>query len=240
MPLLEFNPECDIRVGQLFNGLPMVTIDNVLLEPERLVQHACDHESQMQLDPGSRFPGPLLTLPAEDQDIFVRFLRRRVFSLLNASRLVSEAYCRLSMVTLPPEQLSWAQRMCHRDGRPNMGTEMLCSSVLYLFRDHALGGTAFFSENQGVAPYHTLISPDGPTPEASDYDFFRRPAAYHTETNEFFSLRQTVSPRWNRLVIYQGDVPHSGFITNPARLSEDPKVGRLTLNGFFRVRKLSH
>ena len=43
----------------------------------------------------------------------------------------------------------------------------------------------------------------------------------------------TIEPKWNRLIFYDGDVFHSGDIRAPERLSDDPAVGRLTLNGFF-------
>jgi hypothetical protein len=38
------------------------------------------------------------------------------------------------------------------------------------------------------------------------------------------------------MLFYNGDLFHCGDITAPARLSADPRTGRLTLNGFFTCR----
>jgi hypothetical protein len=39
------------------------------------------------------------------------------------------------------------------------------------------------------------------------------------------------------LIFYDGMLFHAGDIRTPDRLSDDPAVGRLTLNGFFTCRK---
>jgi hypothetical protein len=39
------------------------------------------------------------------------------------------------------------------------------------------------------------------------------------------------------LIFYSGTVFHSGHITAPERLCDDPRRGRLTLNGFFTCRR---
>jgi hypothetical protein len=64
---------------------------------------------------------------------------------------------------------------------------------------------------------------------------FREPPRYMTESNEIAELLCTIPPRFNRFVFYSGDVPHSGAITAPQLLSNDPRKGRLTLNLFFSV-----
>lgn len=56
-----------------------------------------------------------------------------------------------------------------------------------------------------------------------------------TESNEIAELLYTVAPRFNRFVFYSGDIPHTGAITAPELLSDDPRTGRLTLNLFFSV-----
>jgi hypothetical protein len=46
-----------------------------------------------------------------------------------------------------------------------------------------------------------------------------------------------VPAKWNRLIFYDGGMLHSGDIRKPERMSPDPRVGRLTLNGFFTSRR---
>jgi hypothetical protein len=61
--------------------------------------------------------------------------------------------------------------------------------------------------------------------------------AYMTASNAWFEKIAVVPPRWNRLIFYSGTVFHSGHITAPERLCDDPRRGRLTLNGFFTCRR---
>ena len=56
-----------------------------------------------------------------------------------------------------------------------------------------------------------------------------------TESSEIADLLCTLAPRFNRLVFYPGDIPHSGALTAPELLSDDPQKGRLMLNMFFSV-----
>ena len=64
---------------------------------------------------------------------------------------------------------------------------------------------------------------------------FREPPAYITGSNELVELVDVVPARFNRFVFYSGEIPHSGHITSPELLSEDFRLGRLTLNCFANV-----
>jgi hypothetical protein len=59
---------------------------------------------------------------------------------------------------------------------------------------------------------------------------------YMTASNQWFEKIASVPARWNRLIFYSGMVFHSGDIA-PERLCDDPRTGRLTLNGFFTCRR---
>jgi Family of unknown function (DUF6445) len=59
------------------------------------------------------------------------------------------------------------------------------------------------------------------------------PMGYMTGSNGWFERIGAVPARFNRLILYSGDIFHTGDITAPERLSGDPRTGRLTLNGFF-------
>jgi len=56
-------------------------------------------------------------------------------------------------------------------------------------------------------------------------------------SNRYFDRVASVPARWNRLIFYDGSLLHSGDIAAPDRLSADPQLGRLTLNGFFTCRR---
>ena len=46
----------------------------------------------------------------------------------------------------------------------------------------------------------------------------------------------TVAPRYNRAIFYNGQLFHSGHITAPELMVDDPTSGRLTVNAFFKLR----
>jgi hypothetical protein len=64
------------------------------------------------------------------------------------------------------------------------------------------------------------------------FEMFREPACYMTESNEAAELLDKVPAKFNRLVFYSGELPHSAWIEHPDLLSNDPRQGRLTLNCF--------
>ena len=65
-------------------------------------------------------------------------------------------------------------------------------------------------------------------------------AGYLSGGNRYFERLAQVPAAWNRMLFYNGGLFHSGDITAPARLSADPRSGRLTLNGFFTCRPAAH
>ena len=72
-------------------------------------------------------------------------------------------------------------------------------------------------------------------PEDFEQKYSIKPA-FMTQSNEFFELIGTVPAKWNRLIFYDGMQFHSGDIRHPELMSNNPELGRLTLNGFFTGR----
>ena len=139
------------------------------------------------------------------------------------------------MVTLPPEQLRPYQRICHSDTMSPNPRHSLQASVLYLFHDESLGSTSFYVPK---SPETRQVFTDAANlPNA---EFMRRYAlqpGYLYESNRYFERVASVPAKWNRLIFYDGGVLHSGDIREPEKMSPDPRVGRLTLNGFFTSRR---
>jgi len=57
-----------------------------------------------------------------------------------------------------------------------------------------------------------------------------------TESTEIAERLDVVAAKFNRLIFYSGEIPHSAQISSPELLSSDPGKGRLTLNCFASVR----
>ena len=64
--------------------------------------------------------------------------------------------------------------------------------------------------------------------------------AYVIDHTHFFERLHGVEAAFNRLIIYKGNALHSGDISARTILSEDPRQGRLTINGFGFLRPNSH
>lgn len=226
-----FNPNPVIRSLPVAGGHHCYVIDDALLEPERLVDHAVARRAEFEMAPHNAYPGLELRMPDDFSARLDDFFRRHLRQRLGARRTLS-MYSRLSLVTLAPEQLQPAQWICHRDRLVAAPGQTIAASVLYLFRDPALGGTRFYLPKRPEAETMRLIHDSVRLPAD---EFARRYGLQrgYPAANDWFEPVLTVPAQWNRLIFYDGALLHSGDIRAPERLGDDPRTGRLTLNGFF-------
>ncbi|HEY4080258.1 MAG TPA: DUF6445 family protein [Burkholderiaceae bacterium] len=225
-----FNPSPKIQQIPLIAGHSCWVIDNVLLAPERMLAWA-QGQSYAPLR-GIPYPGVCADLPAAVTAGLSAFIDTHLRARLGADRIV-DAAARVSLVTTPPAQLAPCQWICHRDRISDSRSIMLAASVLYLFHDASLGGTSFYKPRLPDEQMAQLIIDsmrlDAPT-------FTQRygiEPGYMVGTNRYFEQIASVPAAWNRLIVYNGGLFHSGDIFHPERLSTDPAKGRLSLNGFF-------
>jgi hypothetical protein len=110
-------------------------------------------------------------------------------------------------------------------------------SVLYLFRDPALGGTSFYVPRQSPSATDR-IQYDSQTLGAAQFSarYGLRPG-YMDGSNAYFDCVARVPAAWNRMILYDAGFFHSGDIGRPDLLTTDPATARLTLNGFFSCRR---
>jgi hypothetical protein len=135
-----------------------------------------------------------------------------------------------------PQLQPW-QWFCHTDRLEFGPGQCLAASVLYLFKDEALGGTAFYRPLRPARETAALVQASGKLPAA---EFSQRSGiapGYMAGSNDWFERIGAAPAKFNRLILYSGNVFHTGDITAPYRLSADPRAGRLTLNGFFVCRR---
>lgn len=144
---------------------------------------------------------------------------------------------RLSLAVRQPAELHPQQWMCHVDRLDTGQGQLAVASVLYLFDDETLGGTGFY---RPLRPFDEVMRMKQDANELSPAEFSARHGlqpGYMTASNAWFEKIASVPARWNRLIFYSGTVFHSGDIAAPERLRDDPRTGRLTLNGFFTCRR---
>lgn len=228
-----FQPRPTVRLQPLGGSAPpCVVIDDVLAEPQALVDAALRHRDAFAPAAANAFPGLELPLPDAVVDRFAECFAQHARSRLSARRVL-QATGRLSMVTFREAQLSPLQRVCHRDRLAASADECVAAGVLYLFHDPALGGTSFFRPRGSAEATEALMQRWAHADSAAFERETGWPPGYMTRSNQHFECVAEVPARWNRLIFYDGSHFHGSHITQPALLDDDPARGRLTINLFF-------
>ncbi|MCB1552718.1 MAG: hypothetical protein KDJ14_02825 [Xanthomonadales bacterium] len=230
-----FNPHPIVQSLPLFGGHHCWIIDDALIEPQRWVERAAAFAEHFERTRGNAFPGPEFRLPEPMTAALDGFLARTVRTSLSARRTL-QAYSRLSIVTDPPERLEPRQWICHRDRMQVPPGQRVLASVLYLFDDPRLGGTAFFVPTCESSTADLLVHESGVLDAAAFSAKYGIEPGY-PDDNAWFRRVAVAPPRFNRIIFYDGALFHSSHIPHPELLSADPRRGRLTLNGFFTCRR---
>lgn len=230
-----FNPDAKVTVLALGAGQSCVVVDEVLANPEGLVAWAiAQHFVKPQ---GHAYPGIVLPAPQSLLERVGEHFNQMVRRHLGARRLLTLS-ARLSLVTIPPEELAPVQWQCHRDGIFDANSPLLvAASVLYLFRNPALGGTSFYVARNSAEQADRMTADSlrmKPIDFSARYDV--KPG-YMSGSNAYFERVAQVPAAWNRAIFYDGMMFHSGDIDAPELLSADPAQGRLSLNGFFTCKR---
>ncbi len=239
MNRIEINPRADIQVQQINDEHHCVVVDDFFRDPQAIVEFASAHAEDFELQEIG-YPGLLYLVQDEAMAAVKRFIRAemtRQFSFLKGG---IKTYTFLSMATRQPAELSNLQRLCHTDPRERTDRRNY-AGLVYLFEDERLGGTGFYRwKEQKLIEEATALEMED-TPRAleflqSHFDMYKESPCYMCGSNEVAELLHEVPARFNRLVFYSGDVPHSANIPAPELLSTDFSQGRLTLNCFASVR----
>ncbi len=154
-------------------------------------------------------------------------IMQRVFGFARGVRLDSSTF---SLVTLAEAALAPLQRIPHYD---HASGEVV--AVMHYLLGPDSGGTAFYRHRRTgfetitparEAAYNAALAMD-------ERAFGMPPPRYFHGDSDWFEQIDEVAARPDRLVLYRGRQLHSGVIPDPARLSSDPSLGRLTINMFL-------
>lgn len=235
--LIVFNPRPRIERVELMAGQACLVIDDALLEPQRLVEFAAAQRAQFRGgDFNAYYPGILLPTPGEITAALNEFFVTHVRHRFHARRVV-QMHSRLALTTLPAAALRPYQWICHSDNVDLPPEHSLQASVLYLFEDPRMGGTAFYEPLRPWTELRQLYRDAGALAHAEFAARYGIEPGYQCASNAYFRRVGGVAAKWNRLIFYDGAVLHSADIEAPEMLSADPCRGRLTLNGFFTSRR---
>jgi len=228
-----FNPRPRVHEVALPGGRCLV-FDDVLLDPDAWVDWAA--AQTFEPPQGVPYPGVATGAPAPLAQRMEEFFATHARSKLGARR-TTETTLRFSIVSTPPAELHPVQWQCHTD-MPMVPPDVLfAASVLYLFHDPQLGGTGFYRPRRSDAEISAMYVDAKRMDPARFAERHGVTPGYMTASNDWFDHVESVPAAWNRMIVYDGRIFHSGDIAAPERLSTDPRRGRLTLNSFFNCRR---
>ena len=231
-----FAPRPRIESFTIAPGHAAYVIDDALTEPHRWIDLAAKHHTDFARSPHNAFPGPELRLPDALSARLGEYFSQHIRSRLGARR-IERCYGRLSLAMLQPQQLEPRQWIAHRDVLEPEPGKLTAACVLYLFEDPELGGTVFFAPKRPLQETRVLVHESGRLDPAAFNAKYGFTPGYMTAGNAWFEKTASIAPRFNRVVFYDGGaVFHCSDIRVPEKLRDDPRSGRLTLNGFFVCR----
>jgi len=216
------------RVGR--EGGPLLLIDDVLADPDAAREVAVAAPFGPPLS--AWYPGVNAPVPDAYRQALLPALRAslaRAFGTPADAQLAIMSFFALS--TRRAEELAPRQRIPHYDQPdPNM-----LALVHYLAPDQG-GGTGFFRHDatgfETISParrdaYRAAVDAE----LAANGDALTGFAGPDTPG---FTLTGAVEARYNRLIVYPACALHCALFDG-ARLSPDPRTGRLTANSFIRA-----
>ena len=236
---IRINSSATVEFLELAPGQSIVIVDDFLLAPDELREYAKARAGEFLMPPKS-YPGLVLGIDDRPLADIYRFVRSTLGSHFSFLRGGADFSTLMSMTTLQPDELSNLQRLCHSDP-PATGGRRNFAFVLYLFENEELGGTGFYRwKEQEAITAATALEIEDPAKALvflkERFDTYNKPPCYMTGSTEIAERIDQVAAKFNRLIFYSGEIPHSAQISSPQLLSSDPDKGRLTLNCFASVR----
>ena len=230
MEELKLNP--DLKVSKLEHDDPNIivyVIDDFLLNPETVTEYA---ENTAYFGPvGSdrtAYPGIRDRLPRPYERALVKLIER-VFD--NPDVTISR--CMLSLTTLEPAELSSTQKLPHIDA---LGNDQF-ASVHYLSKQDR-GGTSIYR----YKPRNLVrITADQQDVVREMIERVKENVADHSGylvgDTSLFKREVCIDAKYNRIVMYPGNLLHCANLDSPGSYLNDIQQGRLSVASFFQMER---
>ena len=210
---------------------PLMVIDNFIDQPELLLANASSGED-FKASPSDYYPGVRKAVSGNYAEALC-FALQQVFQQnfdLAASRDPSVSLCAFSMTTTAPEQLRPIQSLPHFDN-----SDPLQLAVVHYLCGAEFGGTSFYRHRQtgfeSIGPDRVQSYAKKLKAEVMAARFVGK--TYMNGDDSWFERIGGVQAKFNRAVIFRGNLLHSGDIDARKNLSSKPLEGRLTANTFI-------
>lgn len=222
------NPAANVeRIVHEDPEISVYVVDDFLENPEELVEYAKSkaYFGKVGAD-RTAYPGIRDRLPST----YERALAEVIEQVLPEYRPIISR-CMLSLTTLDAQQLHAAQKIPHVD----TANDDQYASVHYLC-DHPHGGTALYR----YLPRNKVRIRNGDRSVVQEmiqavHDHPEEHQGYLVGDTRFYKQELVVEAKFNRLVIYPGNLLHCALLTSPQSLTSDISYGRLTVASFFQI-----
>ena len=229
--VIQPNPKADLKLKRVgIEQTPVIIIDDFAVETVAIrdaAQRAIDYGP----DPHSAYPGLRTNLPREYYVPVLNSIYKLLYKAYAvpqelAMRPVNTVY---SLITTAEPDLILSQRVPHFDS-----TDPFYLAILHYLAEGDYCDTGLFRhrptgfERIGKARLDSFIKSSA----AFQAQHGEPAPAYIKDSNEHFELFDRIEYCPNRLVVYPGNLLHSGLV-NPAKdIDPNPATGRLTANIF--------
>lgn len=224
------NPAATVeKVHHQDPAITVYVVDDFLENPEALMDYARNkaYFGKVGAD-RTAYPGIRDRLPGAYERVMAQ-----VIDLVLGESNPTIHRCMLSLTTLDAGQLHAAQKIPHVD---TLNNEQY-AAVHYLC-DAPHGGTAiyrFLPRNMVRITHSDRDVVDEMIQTVHDYP--QEHEGYLAGNTRFYKQELVVEAKFNRLVLYPGNLLHCALLTAPQSLSKDVTTGRLSIASFF---SLSH
>lgn len=218
------------RVGT--SQSPVVIIDDFSGAVEEIARIA-DALAPYPPAAGNSYPGVRRMIGAQDEQAYAYVMR----TCEQAAPFIGGGFgvpsfdldaASFSIVTTPPDSLEPVQRVPHFDSRdPNL------LAILHYLRVPEGSGTAFY-RHRSTGIERVADDNIDQLGAVANRELEELPPAsgYVSDSGAFFEQIGRVEAVPDRLIIYHGNLLHSGIIPRGMKFSADPREGRLTANLF--------
>lgn len=230
--MYSINPQSRITIEYVGNEkTPVVILDDLLLDTQNLISHAVNNVSFDTIN-SSLYPGIRTILPQDYVVTILRALVRKLYEVFSIPQHLTLKPLGIyySLLNVMPEQLTSKQRIPHFDT-----DRSFYLALLHYLDPQVHGGTGFFRHketgyeriNEQRSPHY--LSVINQQLKGIEQDC----VGYCTATNPYFELYHQIEYQPNRMLIYPGNLLHSGIVDVDTDLSPNPSSGRLTANTFI-------
>lgn len=225
------SPNASLKVEKVGRDqTPVIVIDDFGVDLAEVIDYACG-PAEYGPDNTSMYPGLRANMPKD----FVREVLKNVYSLLFAAYNVSPELglkavrATYSLITTPERELAPGQCRPHFDTNRHYYL-----AILYYLNPGPFCGTGLFRHR--ATGLERVMEKDVETyvQSSKEHAVAHGPPeqAYVNSSNNEYELYHRIEYRPNRLVVYPGNLLHSGLVDPEVDINPDPRTGRLTANIF--------